>query len=203
LILYGTARSRASRCLWLLEEVEADYEFIVIDFRKGDHLTDWFLAMNPNGKVPVLKDGNLNLFESAAICNYLGVKFPHKALIPSGSFEKAKYDQWMFFVMSELEQPLWSIGKHKFALPAEYRLSTMKKTALFEWQKALDVLKLGLGGGSFLLGGQFTIADIMTVQTLQWAKSFGIDIGDPKIEAYRERCISRPAFRAVVEKYYS
>ena len=199
--LFGTPRSRAVRCLWALEELGEPYEFHVLDFKNGEHLSPWFLELNPNGKVPAFVDGDLTLFESAAICTYLGEKFPKLGFVPSARRERALYDQWMFFIMSELEQPLWSIGKHKFALPKEYRIKEMKTTALYEWERALKVFAKGLANKSYLLGGEITMVDIVAGQTLQWARTFDVPIEISEVNNYRKRLIARPAFQAMVAKH--
>jgi glutathione S-transferase len=186
------------------EELEIKYEHQNVDTKK-DTKQDWFLAINPNGKVPALVDGDIKLFESAAICNYMVTKHPEKGLLPTSRPERAIYDQWMFFVMSELEQPLWSIGKHSFALPKEYRIEAMKKTALFEWDKAIKVLEIGLnscGSGTYILGGNFSVPDIMITQTLQWARNFKVPINSDVVDKYRKTVTARPGFQRVVQKYF-
>ena len=199
--LFGTVKSRAFRCLWLIEELGIDCEFVEIDFAKGDHRKPEFLQVNPNGKVPAFQDGDLKLFESAAICQYLVSKVPDSKMIPKGDKERAIFDQWMFFVMSELEQPLWTMGKHTFALPAEHRVEAVKKTALYEWNKALAIVDSRLGDEGYILGNEFSLVDIMIGQTLQWARMFKIELEGQKINAYRSRVLERPSFQRTVEKY--
>ncbi|MBQ49247.1 MAG: glutathione S-transferase [Zetaproteobacteria bacterium] len=196
--LYGFANSRSFRTLWLLEEVGAQYELKMLS--PPDFNSDWFLEINPNGKVPALVDGDLKLFESAAICNHIARKFPEKELIPQATNELSIYDQWMFFVMSELEQPLWTMAKHKFALPKTYRQPDMKETALFEWNKALKALDAGLNT-SYLVGESFTAVDIMAAQTLQWAERFKVPIESKKILDYKDRVVSRESFQQASDKF--
>jgi glutathione S-transferase len=122
--LYGHPNSRATRAMWALEEVAAEYEYVHVDLKTGQGRSDAYLALNPAGKVPTLVDGDLVITESAAICLYLGDKFPESGLVPpSGSTERAECDRWVSFAISELEQPLWTIAKHRFVLPEESKRS--------------------------------------------------------------------------------
>lgn len=196
--IFGTLASRANRVVWVLEELEVPYTFWELDFSKGDHRHPRFLDLNPAGKIPVLRDGSLVLTESAAIANYLGEKYPEKELIPpSGTPLRAKYDQWMFFVLAELEQPLWTMGKHKFAIPAEYRIPAVLPTALWEFAQASELLKKGLEKGPFILGERFSLADIFIAHTLIWAKMFKVPVEDPILNDYLGRMKARPAFAHV------
>lgn len=199
--LYGILGSRTRRCLWALEETGLPFEYHHIDFRKGEQRTPEYLAMNPNAKVPVLKDGDFCLFESAAICNYVGEKVPDKGLVPaSGTRERGLYDQWMFFVIGELEQPLWNIGKHKFALPEKWRRPEMFEVAAHEWTTAAGVLASQLGSRETILAGQFTMADVMIAHTLAWARRFKVTLGHDNLERYADAMLARPAYERT-EKY--
>jgi glutathione S-transferase len=193
--LWGSLNSRAFRVLWALEELEIPYNLHDLDFKKGDHKTEEFLKMNPFGKVPVLKFGETTLFESGAIIEFLASQFPEKKLAPAldGPLY-AKYLQWNYFAMAELEQPLWSMAKHKFALPKEYRLEDIKKTATFEFQKALAVIEQTLINNSYLLGEHFYACDILVGHTLIWARSVQqLDESHPHSLEYLKRLKKRKA----------
>ncbi|MEM7194439.1 MAG: glutathione S-transferase family protein [Pseudomonadota bacterium] len=192
--LYGTYPSRSNRAQWVLEELELPYRFVVLDFAAGDAHSDTFRALNPAGKIPVLQHEDLTLTESGAICNYLATLKPEAGLMPSGdSAMRAKYDQWMFFAQTELEQPMWTKAKHKFALPREYRVDGLGATTAFEFSTALDILSAGLGDQEFILGGQFTAADIMLTHTLGWAKIARFKIEHDNVNNYISRNLARPA----------
>jgi glutathione S-transferase len=196
--VFGGINSRAIRCIWTLEEVEAPYEIHPIDFAKGEQRSPEFLALNPAGKVPAFRHGELVLTESAAICNYIAEQFPEKGLIPvSGGPERAHFDQWMFFAMSELEQPLWSMGKHRFALPEAQRIPEMIEVAKWEFDRALEILRLGLGHRDYILGENFSVADILLGQTLFWARTFKLPVEHANLVTYSERLRERPAFQRV------
>ena len=199
--LYGMARTRSTRILWALEELGAEYQFIPVDLAKGEGQTDEFLTLNPAGKVPVLVDGGLILTESAAICTYLGDLYPESGMVPDfGTAERALYNQWCFFVLTELEQPLWTIGKHKFALPKQQRVPEIKETAVWEFQRAATRLAKGLRGKEYLVGDRFTMADLLAAHTLSWARAFRVQHDVESLEEYRAKQFSRPALQAAQER---
>jgi glutathione S-transferase len=197
--IYGPAKSRTFRCLWTLEELQVPYENIKTNVRKGEAKTPEFLKMNPVGRVPVLQDGSVTLFESAAICCYLAEKFPEKHLIPkAGTVERGLFYQWMFFLTTELEQGLWSMGKHKFALPEEKRIPEMQKIGAWEFSELAKTLEKAVQGKEFLVEDTFSIADIFAVHTLLWAKGFEVPISKP-LETYLNTHSQRPAFKKIFE----
>jgi len=192
--LYGCPRTRTIRALWALEFVGADYDFVVVDLSKGEGRAPEFLAINPNGKVPVLEDGGHYLSESAAICTYLGERFPDSGLVPrAGSTEKARYLQWCFFVIGELEQPLWTLAKHKFVLPKQRRVPEIAATAEWEFARAVEVLSAGLVDHDYILGDTFSAADILVAHTLSWARIAKLPLGHDSVEAYADRLLAHPA----------
>jgi len=201
LTLYGMPKTRSTRISWALEEVGAEYLYVPVDLGKGEGQTPEYLALNPAGKVPVLVDDDLVLSESAAICTYLGDKFPDTGLVPRpGTAERAHYDQWCFFVLTELEQPLWTISKHKFALPKERRVPGIKETSVWEFQRAAALLANGLEGKEYLVGERFTMADLLAAHTLSWARAFRIPQDIESLEEYRVKQFSRPALQVAKEK---
>ncbi len=196
LTLYGFMRSRSNRPQWALEELEVPYTFVQLDFQAFDHGSEKYLALNPGGKVPVLVDDDFVLTESAAICTYLGDRFPDKGLTPApATRERALYDQWMLFIQSELEQPLWSKGKHSFALPEAYRIPAMLDTALYEFQRPLKVVADALGDSQWMVGDRMTMVDILLAHTLRWAINFKFPVEQQNLLDYLERMEQRPAFQ--------
>ena len=151
-------------------------------------------ALNPGGKVPTLVEDDFVLTESGAIVAYLADKRPDVGLMPAaGTPERAKCWQWMLFALTELEQPLWTISKHTFALPEKLRVPAIIPTAKKEFLRAAGVLATGLGDREWLGGDAFTGADLMVGHTLAWARAFSVPWEQPTIDAYAERVLSRPA----------
>jgi len=193
--VYGMPKTRSTRVVWALEELGVEYRFHLVDLMKGEGQTPEFLKLNPFGKVPVLTDGDLILTESAAICTYLGDQHPDSGLVPrSGTSERGQFDQWCFFAMAELEQPLWTIAKHRFALPDEKRLPAIVDVAIWEFQRVATVLAKCLEGREYLVGDSFTMVDILIAHTLVWARVYKIDHGIDLLDRYEQQICERTAF---------
>nr|WP_299245894.1 glutathione S-transferase family protein [uncultured Halomonas sp.] len=197
--LYSYPNSRSLRVAWTLEELGLDYSCQYVDLASGEGQGAEYLSHHPDGKVPALKDGELRLFESAAICRYLAERYGQGSLMPSDSGQRALLDQWLFFIVSELEQPLWTQAKHKFALPQERRTPAVIPTAAWEFQRALAALQREFDGQGWLVGGEFTIGDILLGHTLSWAKGAKQLLPDT-LEKYRQRCNERPARGAAQQR---
>jgi glutathione S-transferase len=198
--LYGAPNTRSLRVAWTLEELGLDWDCHYIDFSKAAHRAPQFLAINPVGKVPALKDGDLVLIESSAICLYLAERYGDGCLLPEpGSKQRALHQQWVSFIISELEQPLWSLGKHKFALPAQWRVAQMLEIAPKEFDQALAVAESWIPEEGMLLGADLTVADILLAHTLIWARAFGQTL-TPRASAYCDRLAARPQLGAARER---
>jgi len=192
--IYGFPNSRSNRAVWAANEAGLDHEVVAIDLKSGGGRTPEFLAINPNGKVPALVDGEVVVFESAAICTYIGDRVPDLGLTPrAGTPERAYYNQWMFWVIGEFEQPLWLIAKHSFILPEERRVPAVVETAKWEFGVVLKVLATALGDKPFILGDTFTMADVMIGHTLMWATKFLGELGYDNLTSYVGRLSTRPA----------
>ncbi|MCR8922016.1 glutathione S-transferase family protein [Dasania sp. GY-MA-18] len=199
--VYGAAQTRATRISWILEELELAYHFEAIDFSKGEHKSEAFLAINPAGKVPVIKLDDFVMTESAAIVSHLAERYSNGQLIPFPATEqRGKYQQWCDFVISELEQPLWTMAKHRFALAKELRVAAVIDTAAWEFQQALGLLSQGLAEQDYILGAEFSAADILIAHTLLWAQAFKQPIGQDNLQRYLQRCQQRPALARAIEK---
>ena len=198
--LYGTPRSRALRVSWLLEELGLDWQFHFINFSKGENRSDAYLALNPSGKMPVITDDDFVLTESAAILRYLAEKYAKGQWLPEpGTQQAGLHERWASFIICELEQPLWSMGKHRFALPEDMRLGAMLTVAKWEFDKAAELAEKWLPENGFVCGDKPMIADILLAQTLMWATVFDQTI-PPKLLAYRDRLKLRPALTSALEK---
>src|SRR5262249_42774678 len=107
---YWSPRSRSFSTLWLMEETGQPYERVLTDISTGAQKKPEFLAINPMGKVPALKDGNVPVAEAAAICAYVAERYPDAKLAPPpGDPRRAKYLQWLFFAPSCIEPALIQI----------------------------------------------------------------------------------------------
>ncbi|MBZ9558444.1 MULTISPECIES: glutathione S-transferase family protein [unclassified Modicisalibacter] len=195
LTLHCFANSRSLRAAWTLEELGLDYRCRHVDLAAGAGQREDHLALHPDGKVPVLVDDDLTLFESLAICRYLADRYGAGRLLPEDTAGRAQVDQWLSFTISELEQPLWTLGKHRFALPEARRVPAILPTAEWEFQRALGALARRFDGSDWLVRGTFSLADIFVGHTLSWAQAFQQPL-PAALDAYRERCMARPALAA-------
>ena len=202
--LYGMSMSRSFRALWAVEETGVVCDYVELKFgstEENGSLSEQYRAINPQGKVPTLVDGDLVIRESAAIINYLAAKSPESNLMPAdGTPERARYDEMCFFILAELEQPLWTTGKHRFAIPEQYRVpEIITKTAPFEFAKAQSALLVMKGDSEFAAGDQFTMADVLLTQTLGWAQKFKFEV-DATLLEYRDTMTQRNGYARALKK---
>ena len=194
--LYYSPQGRAVRPRWLLEEIGEPYELVRLTLGK-DNKTPAYLKINPNGTVPTLVDGDLVLFESAAICQHLADRHPEKRLAPPlGTPARGLYYQWIHYAMSGLEPPLVTIFLHTINKPEAERIPVLVTEARAQLRTVLGVVEQALAGRPFILGDQLTTADVLVGSTLVWAQMMSL-LGDdrPATAAYLTRLASRPAFQ--------
>jgi glutathione S-transferase len=197
--LYEYSITRSIRCRWLLEELGIEFESVEVDLSKGKQNDNAFRAVNPFAKVPALIDGDLTLFESAAICTYLSDKYPDLNFIPAvGTKERALHDQWMYFCMAELESPLWAIAKHTFIYDEHQRSPAAIELAKDDFLKIVRPLESHMTNRAFVLGNKFQTVDVLIGQTLIWAfamrmtKHHSLLTDCPALVSYLRRLSERP-----------
>lgn len=191
--LYGYRNGRTLRALWTLEEAGAPYEYVEVDVLRGEGKADWFLQINPAGKVPVLVDGDLVLSESAAICLHIAERYPDARLLPPpGTAARSECYKWVSFILTELDAPLWTIAKHRFALPADRRVPAVIETAKWEFGEAAALLAQGLAEREWLCGA-FSVADVLAGHVLLWAQSARCAV-PASFTSYLSTLDKRPAF---------
>jgi glutathione S-transferase len=194
--LYYAPQTRAVRPRWLLEEIGAPYTLVRLDMSKGEHKMPEYVKIHPHGAVPALVDGDVTMFESAAICAYLADKFPEKRLAPPvGSPARAPYYQWLIYSMATLEPPVLQVFSHTVMLPEAERSAAAAEEGRAKFGQIADVLTQALEGKSFLLGEQFSAADVMIGSTLIWGQMLGLLNDYPVLGAYVGRLAGRPAFQ--------
>ncbi len=201
--LYGMGQSRSFRALWALEEACIDYEYVAIKFGSGEEngaVSKAYQALNFECKVPTLEDGDLVLTESGAILNYIAANSPKLHLLPVDNLKRrAKYDEICCFVLTELEQGLWTNGKHRFALPEPQRIPEVLPTATWEFSKAVKTLQHTFDGEGFVLGDEFTMADVLLAQTLDWAERFEFDVPE-ELLTYKNKMYYRTACKNALKR---
>ena len=190
--LYGFGPTRSLRALWGLKELDADFEFVPVNLRAGEHRHPDFLRLNPAGKVPVLVDGDIVLTESAAIVMYLADKYRDKGLLPANLKDRAEANRWIMFAVTELEQPLWRIARHTFLYPEARRLPDDIVLAREEFVTMAAILDRHMEGREFIVGDRLTIADCVTAYVVDWANEVHLIDDCPQLRAYLARMYARP-----------
>jgi len=190
--LYGFGPARSIRALWSLKELGADFEFVPVNLRAGEHQRPDFLALNPAGKIPVLVDGDVVLTESAAIVLYLAEKYRDKGMLPADLKARAQVYRWLMFAVTELEQPLWRITKHSFLYPEDKRLPQDIALAREDFAGMASVLDRHMKGRQFIVGDSITAADCVTAYVIDWANEHHLIDSCPHLRAYLERMYARP-----------
>jgi glutathione S-transferase len=195
--LYGVALSRAFRCLWMLEELGVPYRHVPVHFR-DDSKTQEYLALNPNGRVPCLKDGDLVLFESLAINLYLCRKYG-PAFMPDGGLEgEAKAFQWTLWATNELDGHLGALNRQRVHLGPEERDPDAVALAEAALERPMRVLDDALAGREYLVGDRFSVADLNVASVLATAITAQYGFREREnVSAWFGRCFARDAARRV------
>ena len=192
--LYHAPVSRSVRIYWLLEELGVPYRLEVVTFQIPKMP---FSQHTPLGKVPVLEDGDVVMLESGAILEYLIERYGQGKLAPAvGSPQRAAYLQWLHFAEATLFPPLGEIVRHTLFKPEAERIQAVVEDARARAEVTLDVVERHLAGKEYLLGPDFSGADVMMGFTLLAAKRLRV-LGDryPNLEAYLARLQARPALQ--------
>ena len=192
--LYHAQLTRSIRIIWLLEELGIPYELSTVAFKPPRHS---FEQGTPSGKFPTLEDGELVMFESGAILEYLIEKYGNGKLAPAiGSPDRGLYLQWVHFAEATAFPPIGDIARHTMFLPEAERIPQVAADGKVRAKNALDVLERGLKGKEYLVGGALSGADIMMGYFLMAARMLGcVGADHPNIAAYWERLAARPGFQ--------
>ena len=190
--IYGVARTRAFRVLWIAKELELDYEHIPLEIGAAGAGKPEYLAINPNGRLPAIDDGGFFLWESLAITLYLAKK--HGRLYPGTLEGEAKAWQWSLWSVQEVDRGvnIWSL--HAVRLPPAERDRARLAEALKVLEPPFRVLDSTLAGGGYLLGDAFTVADLNVAAVI--SRAIDMDLAaTPALQAWLARCLERPAAR--------
>ncbi|MGC1466859.1 MAG: glutathione S-transferase family protein [Pseudolabrys sp.] len=195
--IYGIARTRAFRALWMAEELGLDYEHFPIEIGDAGARAPEFLAINPNGRLPVIVDGDFVLFESLAITFYLARKHSAGKLYPGTVQGEAKAWQWSFWAIAEVDRGvnIWSL--HAIRLPPAERDAGKLAEALAVIAAPFRVLDAALAGQAYLVGDEFTVADLNVAAVISRAIEMDLS-GVPNLKAWLTRCLERPAAKAAL-----
>ena len=190
---------RDIRPVWTLEELGMPYERIVLDPVKREHKTTAYLALNPFGKVPTMVDQDFTLFESSAICTYLGDKVG-KLLPNAGTRDRALFNQWVSFSTTTLEPQAFRVFGFDFFSEMDAAKKILRDESLQAVSTFLGVIDKELIQRPYLLGSDFSIADIIFGSVCRVVFHTGVGDQYPSLRAYLSRIYTRPAFETANEK---
>jgi glutathione S-transferase len=195
--IYGVARTRAFRALWVAEELGLAYQHMPIEIGDAGARTPEFLALNPNGRLPVVADGDFVLSESLAITLYLAKKYGFGTLYPADLEDEAKAWQWSFWAIAEVDRGvnIWSL--HAVRLPPAERDAGLREDALKVVGPPFKVLDTAVARQPYLLGDAFTVADLNVAAVISRAVDMDLSAW-PHLRAGLTRCLDRPAARAAL-----
>lgn len=210
--IYGVLRSRVTRPIWLLEEMGQPYEHVPViqvyrlsDPKAADAplntASPEFLAINPQAQIPAMQDGDLVLTESMAITLYLARKFGGP-LAPATVAEEGEAMQWGFAAITGIESHAIDI-LYTYAAKAQDSDEGRAKieAAAAALVRPLARLNGHLAGREWLMGGRFTVADILVAECVRYIQPHvPLMAQHPAIEAWIKRCQARPAFQAMMER---
>ena len=187
--LYWCEQTRASRILWLLEELGEPFDVVRVDIRaepRSDPAA--FLAASPMGKVPAISDGEERLADSAAIALYLADTYPAAGLAPPPRTPgRAQYCFWMTYTPGVIEPAM--AERHSGSEPNRFR------SGWGDFGQMIDVIERGIAGREWLVGDRFSAADVMVGSSVLFMRQFGMLTDNPTLAGYADRCAARPAYQ--------
>ena len=188
LTFYTNPMSRGRVVRWMLEEVGQPYRTELLDY--GTTMkAPAYLAINPMGKVPAIRHGDIVVTEGAAICAYLADAFPEARLAPlPGDRLRGPYYRWLFFAAGPLEAAV-SNKAMGFVVPEERE----RMIGYGRLEQVIDALEAAVSRGEYLVGDSFTAADVYVGSHIDFGMQFGTIEKRPSFERYRQRLSTRPA----------
>lgn len=190
--IYGNLRSSTFRVVWAAEELDLDYTLVPVATAATDAA---LLALNANGKIPVVDDDGLVLWESMAINLHLARR-EGGPLGPTGAAEDARMQMWSFWVTGECLTDAFAILAHRVLLAPARRAPDVADAAWQRLQRPLGVIDRHLEVEGHLVGGRFTIADLNVASVLGWLTAAGQSLAPHgHLVHWLARCAERPAAR--------
>lgn len=195
-ILYEMFPTRSQRAKWVLEEIGCEYESSMVDLRVGAHRSPEYTAVNPMSVVPTYETSDYKIHESVAVVMQLIDEHADAELAPAlGSPERAEYYQWCVYGSAELDFPIWLVTQNEILLPEEERDPSLAKFGRELFAKRAEVLSNALGDKPYILGANFSGADVVIGYNCYWATFTGMLDQQPTLVSYLERLQSRPAYQ--------
>jgi len=182
----------------LLREIGAPFELAVLDRARGEHKAPEYLTLNPNGRVPTLVDGDLVVYESAAICLHLADRHPDAGLAPPvGSPERARFYQWLVYLTNTVQADMLTFFYPERYAPAE-SAERVKAMAVDRLMAQFALLDRALAGREFLVGDRLSAVDVYLFMLARWTRHMPRKARDlPNLGPFLARIHARPSVQAV------
>ncbi len=192
--LYWAPQTRAQRGIWMLEETGVEYEMVRVDLASSARMDDPdFAAASPMGKVPALVDGDVRMAESAAICLYLADRYAMGSLAPAPDDpQRGSYLYWTLYTPAVVEPAM----SEKFNDVEPNR----SRSGWGDFDLMIDTWDAALRDREWILGEQFTAADVMLGSSAIFLRMFGMLPETDHLDAYADRCAARPANQRALEQ---
>jgi glutathione S-transferase len=195
--IYGSAQSSAARSIWMLEELEIPYEQQSLNFKEKEHKAEWYLKLNPNGKVPTLTDGEFVLWESCAINDYLAEKY-RPEMLGSTLEERALVAQWTYWSLLHLQR---NIDPILYFMMFKMGTEEAANQGRLDVVRYLEVLNVSLAGKDHIVGSTFTVADLNLASIIHMAMQVQVDLASyGNIITWFEKIKTRPSFGKLLQK---
>jgi len=204
--IYGIGASRAVRPVWAALELGVPFEHIATPYQGGATRTPEFLAINPNGHIPVVVDerpeGTVIVWESMACALYIARVHGHAdgaSITPATPREEAQALRWSFWTVSELEKDALTVLMHRMAMPEDQRKPELAEQAESRLKVPLAVLEQHLQaqhaqGEAYLAAKRFTVADVCVASVASWLRPAAVLLAQyPAVSAWLKDCLDRPA----------
>lgn len=210
LTIYGIQASRAVRPLWVATELGLPFEQVQTDYKGGATRTPEFLALNPNGHIPVIVDhrpeGDVTVWESMACTLYIARQHGEPDgvnLVPATPREDAEALRWSFWTVTEVEKDALAVLMHRLVMPAEQRKPELADAAEQRLKVPLRVLEQHLArqqarGEAHIAAARFTVADLCVASVLLWVRAARELMSEfPLVNAWLHQCLTRPAYESL------
>lgn len=194
--IYGQWQSRAFRVAWLCKESNIPFEQVNVTIMVPDATakSDWYLKLNPNGRLPTIDDDGFVMWESAAINLYLAEKY-NSPLYPKDAAGKGRMLQWAFYIANDVEVPMTFVFQHRFRFPPEKRDPKIADANEPTLLAKLKVIEAQLNKTPTLQGDKWGMADLIPASVLYslFAMKYDKLAEFPKLKAWLEASVNRPA----------
>ncbi len=202
--VWGVGTTRTMRVHWLLRECGMTYVTHPIGSRTGETQTAEYLALNPRGKIPTLRHGELVLTESAAILSYLVecLPLPDDFFVPDNAGARARLAEWCYFAMTELDaHSLYVVRRHGDLAHLYGAAPRVVESAKEYFLKQLNATAPRIAAADPYLMGAFSIADIILMTCTDWAEARGVTLPEVVLP-WRDRVAARPVYRDTMQFNY-